>query len=183
MRPGDHVEYRRFVAAEADLLVEFLTSQDWPYFGGSGRLSAERIREQLAAGHYDSDRTRTFWIVAGTEVGLIRLFDLGDSTPLFDLRILAAYQGAGLGTRALRWLTGYLFAEFPDIRRIEGHTRQDNIAMRRTFATCGYVKEAHHRQAWPGRDGAVYDAISYAILRSDWEAGTVTRPDWDDEPS
>ena len=121
-------------------------------------------------------------MVTGTEtkVGLIRLLDLGDDTPLFDLRIRAASRGKGLGTSALRWLTGYLFNEFPSIRRIEGTTRQDNLAMRRTFRKCGYVKEAHYRQAWPSRDGTVYDAVGYAILRSDWQAGTVTPPDWAD---
>jgi RimJ/RimL family protein N-acetyltransferase len=126
--------------------------------------------------------TRAFWIITGTgtgtEAGLIRLLDLGDDTPLFDLRIRAACRGQGLGTRALRWLTGYLFTEFPGIRRIEGTTRQDNHAMRRTFRTCGYVKEAHYRQAWPAPGGTAYDAVGYAILRSDWQAGTITPPEW-----
>jgi hypothetical protein len=27
------VEYRRFVPAEADLLAEVLTAEDWPYLG------------------------------------------------------------------------------------------------------------------------------------------------------
>jgi RimJ/RimL family protein N-acetyltransferase len=188
----DDIGYRRFVPAEADLLAEFLTAEDWPYHAG-GAPSAAQLREQAAAGRYDDDRTRTFWIVTspgtgtgstgtGTEAGLIRLLDLGDDTPLFDLRIRAAYRGAGLGTRALRWLTGYVFTEFPGIRRIEGTTRQDNHAMRRTFRTCGYVKEAHYRQAWPGPGGTIYDAVGYAIVRSDWQAGTITPPEWADEP-
>lgn len=138
----------------------------------------------MAASAYDNDRTRTFWIATDTcgEASLIRLFDLGDSTPLFDLRVRAAFRGLGLGTAAVRWLTGYLFAEFPDTERIEGTARRDNRAMRRTFIRCGYVKEAHYRRSWAGRDGTLHDAIGYAILRSDWETGTVTRPDWDDEP-
>jgi RimJ/RimL family protein N-acetyltransferase len=180
------IRYRRFVPAEAALLAEFLTTEDWPYHG-SGAPGAAQIRQQAAAGLYDNDRTRTFWIVTGagtgTEAGLIRLMDLGDDTPLFDLRIRAAYRGAGLGARALRWLTGYLFTEFPGIRRIEGTTRQDNHAMRRTFRTCGYVKEAHYRQAWPAPGGTVHDAVGYAIVRSDWQARTITQPEWADEPS
>jgi RimJ/RimL family protein N-acetyltransferase len=180
-KAGDRIDYRRFVPAEADLLAEFLTTEDWPYHG-PGTPSAAQIRQDVAAGHYDNDETRTFWIVTGTEAGLIRLLDLADDTPLFDLRIRAAYRGAGMGTRALRWLTGYLFTEFPGIRRIEGTTRQDNHAMRRTFRKCGYVKEAHYRQAWPAPGGTIYDAVGYAILRTDWQAGTITPPDWDDEP-
>ncbi len=88
--------YRRFVPAGADLIAEFLTSEDWPYFAGTARPSADRIRAQAAAGHYDSDSSRTFWIVVGdTEAGLIRLSDLGDGAPLFDLRIRAAYRVTG----------------------------------------------------------------------------------------
>jgi RimJ/RimL family protein N-acetyltransferase len=165
-----------------DLLAEFLSSQDWPYHAG-GTPDAARVREQAAAGYYDNDETRTFWVVTGdgTRAGLIRLLDLADDTPMFDLRIGAAYRRAGLGAAALRWLTGYLFTGFPVIRRIEGSTRQDNHAMRRTFRSCGYVKEAHYRQAWPSPSGRVYDAVGYAILRTDWQAGTITPPDWNDE--
>jgi RimJ/RimL family protein N-acetyltransferase len=183
MALDDYIEFRRFVPAEADTLAEFLTTEDWPYHSPDGPAAAQ-VREQAAAGGYDDDRTRTFWIVtgSGTEAGLIRLLDLTDDTPMFDLRIRAAYRGAGLGTAALRWLTGYLFAGFPGIRRVEGTTRQDNWAMRRAFRTSGYAKEAHYRQAWPGRDGRIYDAVGYAILRADWQSGAITMPDWDDEP-
>ncbi|WP_258024275.1 hypothetical protein [Streptomyces bambusae] len=52
--------------------------------------------------------------------------------------------------------------------------------MRRTFRRCGYVKEAHYRDAWPGADGTVHDAVGYAVLRRDWLSGTVTTPKWDD---
>jgi RimJ/RimL family protein N-acetyltransferase len=176
------IEYRRFAPAEADLLVEFLTTENWPYHGP--RVSdAAQIRARAASGYYDNDQARTFWIVkGGTEAGLVRLLDLADSTPVFDLRIRAAYRGAGLGTHAVHWLTGYLFTEFPHLLRIEGTTRQDNQAMRRTFRTCGFAKEAHYRQAWPAPGGTVYDAVGYAILRSDWLAGTITPPAWADEP-
>lgn len=182
MAVSDPIEYRRFSPADADLLAEFLSTEDWPYHG-SGAPGAAEVREQAVAGQYDNDRTRAFWIITGTSAvaGLVRLLDLGDDTPLFDLRIRAAYRGAGLGTHALHWLTDYLFTEFPGFRRIEGTTRQDNQAMRRTFRKCGWVKEAHYRQAWPASDGTIYDAVGYAILRTDWQSGTVTTPEWDDE--
>jgi RimJ/RimL family protein N-acetyltransferase len=94
--------------------------------------------------------------------------DLGDSTPIFDLRLRAQSRGKGIGGQALRWLTGYLFTELPAIRRVAGNTRQDNQAMRRAFEQAGYVQEAHFREAWPVDGGEVYDAVGYAILRRDW---------------
>jgi RimJ/RimL family protein N-acetyltransferase len=58
--------------------------------------------------------------------------------------------------------------------RIKGHTRHDNLAMRKTFAYSGYVKEACHRSAWP-QNGMLYDSVEYAVTKSDWEQNTVTR--------
>jgi RimJ/RimL family protein N-acetyltransferase len=173
------VSYCRVTPADADRLVAFLTGDTWP-FHGSPVVSADQARGWIAAGRYDGEDSRAFWIVAdGSDAGLIRLMDLGDRTPVFDLRLRAAWRGQGLGGAALRWLTGYLFTELPGIARVEGTTRQDNQAMRRAFRQAGYVREAHYREAWPVDGGAVYDAVGYAILRRDWETGTTTPPGWD----
>src|SRR5271170_242728 len=80
-------------------IAEFIGSQDWPFHGG-------RTPEQVAASCFAPD-VRTFWVLpdgaAEVPAGLVRLFDLADGTPMFDLRIAAAYRGAGLGTQTLRW--------------------------------------------------------------------------------
>ncbi len=180
--PPAEIRYQRFAPADAELLADFLTSEPWPFH--SGQEDRGDIRQGVANGDYDGDSARTYWIIAGDDrVGLIRLFDLGDSTPMFDLRLRAAARGRGIGGQALAWLTEHVFTTVPGVSRIEGTTRQDNAAMRRVFRRGGLVKEAHHRDAWPGADGAVYDAVGYAILRRDWETGTTTVPQWDDEPS
>ena len=175
--------FRRFVADDADALVEFLTGEPWP-FHVTAVVSEERARRRIDDGDFDGEAVQSFWITEGDEtVGLVTFDDLGDGCPMFDLRIRARHRRRGLGTKAVRWLTEYLFTEFPDILRIEANTRQDNIAMRHTFLSCGYVKESHYRDAWPSvEDGTVYDGVGYAILRRDWVSGTTTIPDWDDEP-
>jgi hypothetical protein len=38
-------------------------------------------------------------------------------------------------------------------------------------------------RAWPDQDGGVHDGVGYALLCEDWERGTTTPVDWDDEPS
>jgi RimJ/RimL family protein N-acetyltransferase len=53
--------------------------------------------------------------------------------------------------------------------------------MRRVLRRCGYVKEAHYREAWPAMGGPPYDAVGYTILRRDWAVEAVTLPDWADE--
>jgi RimJ/RimL family protein N-acetyltransferase len=84
--------------------------------------------------------------------------DLHDPTPTFDLRIAAAPRGRGHGTAALRELAQWVF-DTHDVERLEGTTRQDNVAMRRTFRAVGFVKEAHYRRGWPTHDGRLLDAV------------------------
>ncbi|MDX3310949.1 GNAT family N-acetyltransferase [Streptomyces sp. NPDC054884] len=175
------IAFRRFAASEVDTVACFLARDTWP-FHVAADVTRDDVREWAADGVFDGKQTRTFWIIVdGEAAGLIRLMDLGDDTPLFDLRIASDHRGRGVGTRALAWLTRYLFTELPDTERIEGTTRQDNVAMRRTFQRGGYVKEAHYRDAWPGAGGRRYDSVGYATLRRDWETGTVTPTDWHDE--
>ncbi|MEU3224275.1 GNAT family protein [Streptomyces sp. NPDC006976] len=175
------ITYERFEPADAEELVGFLSGDTWP-FHGSDVVDPADARKSVTEGHYDDQDNRTFWITAGGErVGFVRLMDLSDRTPMFDLRIRSERRGQGLGEKALTWLTQYVFAEFPLVQRIEGNTRQDNAVMRRTFQKCGYVKEAHYRDAWPASDGTLHDAVGFAMLRRDWVSGTTTVPDWDDE--
>ncbi|MEV0390649.1 GNAT family N-acetyltransferase [Nonomuraea sp. NPDC050643] len=177
------IEFVRLSPGDAEALVGFLTGEEWPFHAGV--QEPEAIRRRLAEGRYDDEETRTFWILAeGRRAGLVKLVDLTDDTPMFDLRVGKEWRGRGIGSAALAWLTSYLFTELPGIRRVEGQTRQDNRAMRAVFRNSGgYVKEAHYRQAWPAPDGTHHDAIAYAILRDDWLSGTVTPPDWHDEPA
>ncbi|MFC1849475.1 GNAT family N-acetyltransferase [candidate division CSSED10-310 bacterium] len=174
--------FQKFSDTEEELLVNWLTSEVWP-FHGQPQPEADEIRRACQLGRYASSDSRTFWIIINgqTRIGLIRLFDLQDQTPVFDIRLLRDYRGRGYGTQALQWLTDYVFTTWPQKRRIEGYTRQDNRGMRRVFLACGYLKEAHHRQAWPGQKNEYYDSIGYAILRDDWMHGRQTAVNWQDE--
>ncbi|MEU3317005.1 GNAT family protein [Streptomyces sp. NPDC048387] len=175
------ITYERFAPTDAEELVGFLSGDTWP-FHGSEVVGQDQVRQWIGEGHYGEPGNRAFWItIAGERTGFVRLMDLSDDTPLFDLRIRSEHRGRGLGGRALAWLTAYVFTEFPGVRRIEGTTRQDNVAMRRAFQRCGYAKEAHYRDAWPTARGEVRDAVGYAILRRDWLSGSTTVPDWNDE--
>lgn len=149
---------------DLDRVVEFLTGEEWP-FHVVPRPTEAAVRAMSF--------TDAFWI---GDVGLLRLFDLADGTPMFDLRVRSAARGRGVGTAAVRWLTGHVFGNYP-ADRIEGTTRQDNHAMRRIFEKSGWAKESHYRAAWPGAD-RVHDSVGYAVLRRDWETGTVTPVDW-----
>ncbi len=169
---------------ETEQLIAFLAGEVWPYHG-TATLTEANVREQIAQGRYDSnDEKQTFWILndEGAKIGLLRIFDLGDPTPMFDIRISAKYRGQGSGLQAVKKLVEYVFTNYDDKIRLEGHTRADNHAMRKTFHNAGFVKEAVHRSSWPSEDGELHDSIGYAILREDWIENKTTQINWNDFP-
>ncbi|MDX8037615.1 GNAT family N-acetyltransferase [Lentzea sp. BCCO 10_0856] len=172
------LRFRRFDPGEAAALADFLAGEPWP-FHAAETVQREDVLGRVAEGYYDDE---TYWIeIGGERAGIVRLFDLEDETPMFDLRISARHRGKGLGRAAVQWLTDRLFGEYPHVERIEGTTRQDNAAMRRVFGRCGYVKEAHYRRAWPDASGHRHDSVGYAIIRRDWQTGETTVPDFHDD--
>ena len=135
-------------------------------------------------GRFWSDDSIGFWVEAdGARVGVVVVDDVGDvadgGNPLFDLRLAEAHRGRGLGAPVLRGLTDLVFERWPDVQRFEGHTRDDNLAMRATFRRAGWVKEGFYRDGWPV-DGASKASVAYAMLRRDWASGTTTPVVWDD---
>ena len=173
------IRFEEFIN-EIDTLVEFLTSETWEFYG-TPNLKAERIRASYENQHYTGDDCKTFWVISDddTKVGMIRIYDLEDGDPLFDIRISSKYKGMGIGSITVKWLVDYVFTNYPDKNRIEANTRQDNYAMRTVFQKCGFAKEAYHRKAWP-QEGKLYDAIGYGITKEDWEKGETTPVDWND---
>ena len=166
---------------EAGDLVAFLCAHEWPYHVVPQPTAAEAER-WIQAGRFESRSDRSLWVVRGDErVGLVALHDLEDPTPVFDLRLGASVRGLGLGRRVLGLVARYVFVELGR-HRVEGHTRADNVGMRRAFRAAGWVKEAHYRSAWPGATGGWHDAITYALLEADWRAGRTTPVPWGDEP-
>lgn len=164
------IEFQDFMIDE---LVEFLTKDTWA-FHGQPNPTEESVRASFQKGLYTENGNQTFWITKNNEkIGMIRLFDLEDPTCLFDIRLRHDYRGKGLGVPILKLLSNHVFSNYSDIIRIEGHTRSDNYAMRKTFFNSGFVKEAYHRQAWP-QEGQLFDSVGYAMLRNDWENKTIT---------
>jgi RimJ/RimL family protein N-acetyltransferase len=169
-----------------DVLADFLSSHPWPYHSG-GQITREEVLQKIDEGKFSREDTQRFWILteANERIGLIKLFDLDDieddGNPLFDLRIHPAFRGQGIGKQAVTWLTRYLFETYPTLGRIEGTTRVDNLAMRKVFLSCGYVKEGHIRKSWPADSGAKLDTVIYGISREDWQNKTITPVNWNDE--
>lgn len=162
-------------------LLAFLTSEEFP-FHVRRRISAADAASAVDSGAYRDDEHDTSWLDHDDlgRIGLVRLEDLADPVPLFDLRLAGRFRDRGLGVPALRAVTDHVFTTMPAITRFEGQTREDNTAMRRVFVRAGWVQEAHYREAWPVDGGPAVGSVGYGVLRRDWETGETTPVPWDD---
>lgn len=167
---------------EQEQLIHFMTTNSWPFHGHEHPVRA-LIEKTIEEGGYKSDQVTTFWIEneENQQVGLVKIFDLQDDIPLFDLRIADPYRNKGYGPKALKMVADFVFSLPEKKIRLEGNTRHDNFAMRKAFERTGFVKEAHMRQAWfSPRENRYYDAVTYGMTREDWQAGITTPVLWDD---
>lgn len=176
------MQLKEWTMVEQEQLIHFMTTNTWP-FHGQEKSDRELIEKTIREGGYESDEVKTFWLVndTGEKVGIAKIHDLQDDVPLFDLRIADRYRGRGYGASALRLMADYVFGLPEGKNRLAGHTRHDNLAMRKTFERSGFVKEGHLRQAWFSPEEArYYDAITYGITRDDYMAGEQTPVVWED---
>ena len=174
--------FEAYSSTDISLLAEWLASDTWPFHVRSSQTQ-EAYHQKILDGAIAGEDEQVFWIhvPSGRRSGLLRILDLNDPTPVIDLRLRSEFRRKGIGRAALLWLTQYVFETTPDKIRIEGHTREDNAGMRQVFKACGYVKEAHYRNAWPSENGTLYSSIGYGITRDDWANGEVSPVPWDDE--
>lgn len=168
-------------ADRADL-VAFLTGEEFP-FHVRRTIAHPDAEAAIDAGAFRDDDHDTYWLQHEDHgrIGIVRLEDLADPVPLFDLRIAGRFRGQGIGVPALRATTDHVFRTMGEVTRFEGQTREDNVAMRRVFVRAGWVKEAHYREAWPVEGDRPVASVAYGVLRRDWESGTVTPVPWDDD--
>lgn len=169
-----------------ELLAEFLISQQWPFHVYS-QLNLESTLELIDKGNFNNSENETHLIFNNSNVllGFIRLLEMddieeGDGSPLFDIRISNQYQGHGVGSQAVQWLTNYLFNNYPLLNRIEATTRADNFSMRSVLKKCYFLKEGHYRASWPDENNKLIDTVRYGILRDDWNNKSVTQLEWND---
>ncbi|SIT89385.1 GNAT family N-acetyltransferase [Edaphobacillus lindanitolerans] len=170
---------------EQEELIHFMTENSWPYHG-IPHPARELIEKAIGEGGYESDEVKTFWVETdeGEKVGIVKLYDMQDEIPMFDLRIADRARGHGYGRRALLLICDYVFSLPAKKIRLEGHTRQDNAPMRKTFERAGFVKEAHLRKAWYSpKEDSYYDAVTYGMTREDFLSGTTTPVEWNDRES
>jgi RimJ/RimL family protein N-acetyltransferase len=163
-------------------LVDFLTAHEFPYHAVRRPTRAD-VEGWIDEGRFGGANDAAYWIASDRgRIGLVVLHDLTDDAPLFDLRLATEHRGKGYGAEVVAALATHVFTTMPGVNRFEGTTREDNVAMRKTFRRAGFVKEAHYREGWPVDGGLPLASVAYGILRRDWQTGETTPVNWDDLP-
>lgn len=167
--------------SDRDQLVAFMSGSRFPFHVRTAP-TVDDVSSAIDSGRYDGPDHAAFWIDEQDlgRMGVAVLEDLTDSTPIFDLRLSEQFRGQGYGVQVLRDLTTLVFETIPEANRFEGQTREDNVAMRKTFLRAGFVKEAHYREGWPVTGERAVASVAYAILRRDWLSGETTEFEWED---
>jgi RimJ/RimL family protein N-acetyltransferase len=165
--------------ADRGEFTRFMTRNSFP-FHQNANPTDEQVDATIDGGGYR--RRVPLWIdeTEHGRIGIAVLDAVAGPAPTFDLRLGTRYRGLGLGAPILRDLVTRVFTEHPAATRLEGQTRADHAAMRRTFERAGFVKEAHYRDGWPIPGSEPVASVGYAVLRRDWASGTTTPVDWDD---
>ncbi|WP_260852287.1 GNAT family N-acetyltransferase [Curtobacterium sp. BH-2-1-1] len=155
-------------------LVAFLTTNRFPFHVTSAP-TRNGVERRVADGDFSGPAHALFRVEAdGAAVGMVALDDLDDGAPLIDVRLAERARGRGLGVPVVRALASAVFADHPDVGRLEAQTRDDNVAMRKVLVRCGWVQEAQYRRAWPVEGTAPRDSVAYGLLREDHRSGRVT---------
>jgi len=156
-------------------LTAFLTANAFP-FHVRARATTADVTRAIDDGAWDGDGTESFWLDDDDRgrVGVLRLDDVADPTAMIDVRLAETWRGHGLGAAALGLASAHVFATRPDVVRLEGQTREDNVAMLRAFERAGWVREATYRDGWPVEGAEPLASIAYSVLRRDHLDGRTT---------
>lgn len=98
--------------------------------------------------------------------GMERYADVERFTAEIGYWIGAPYRGRGIGTRAIRLIADWVFANHADVHRLEAKVFAWNPASARVLEHAGFQYEGRRRAA-AFKDGEFTDDLIYGRLRTD----------------
>ncbi len=122
---------------------------------------------------YMQSRSRTIRCAIcedGELIGLISLLDIDRLAQCAQLGIMigpGSARGRGAGSFALGAMLRHAFLDM-NLHRIELEALEDNIPARRLYEKNSFKQEGCRRKA-VYKNGRFVNAITYAVLREDWE--------------
>lgn len=89
----------------------------------------------------DKNSTQYLYVYAGEAIGQIRIQIDGQIAEI-SYSVCAQKRGQGHGKRMLQLLCEKVKQEFPDVKRLVGQVKPDNIASQAAFRNAGFLEKA-----------------------------------------
>jgi RimJ/RimL family protein N-acetyltransferase len=181
---GKRVRLRDWSLDDLDIYAHWLQpvhrwqELDGPYYAKATTDEIPGIIEQIRTRIIENNVTipRLRLIIAQQEqnrmIGQVSCYWISEETQWLAAGIVIydpSLWGKGCGFEGLGLWTEYLFASRPHIVRLDLQTWSGNAGMMRLASKLGYQLEGRFRNARIVA-GEYYDALSYGILREEWQA-------------
>ncbi|KAK7745068.1 hypothetical protein SLS53_003303 [Cytospora paraplurivora] len=129
------------------------------------RTSASPLQPAGIRLHYAICRSSDGAFVGG--IGLKPLRDVEARTLEVGYWVGREHRGKGYATEAVRGLSGWAFATFPEVLRLEASVFEGNGASEAVLLKAGYQREGVRRKAVWKHDRAL-DLVYLGLLREEW---------------
>lgn len=101
------------------------------------------------------DCRQYIYMYEGTAVGQVRVTVEGDTAEL-GYSVCAERRGMGHGEQILTLIAGQIEADFPEVKRVIGKVKTENVASQRAFLNTGYTESCRVYELCVGEKNAVY---------------------------
>ncbi len=148
-----------------------------PYYGRKNEEELtkyiEEMKELLLKGEINVLKNKKIIVNKDTDeiIGQVNWYWKSEETLWMEVGIVIFnedYWGKGIGYKALRMWIDDIFNEKPELVRLGLSTWSGNLRMMSLAEKLGLTKEAVYRKARIVNN-EYYDAISYGILKEEWE--------------
>ena len=175
----ERLELRPFSPSDGPAVLAYSQDSDWVEYQQTSP-SSDREAARVVAGFLLRDwESQPVWAITRSRavVGLVTLeFTAEHRIALLGYGIHEDHRGLGLTGEAIRGVLAGAFAEYPGLMRIAANTDARNRSSIRLLEKLGFSREATLRLGGVTARGELVDGAIYALLRSEWEAGTSRRP-------
>lgn len=132
---------RRATKEDCDLLFEWVNDTEVRKSAFStNKISYEEHQKWFFNLLKDDNRVQYIYIYNDEAVGQIRI-DIDADIAEIDYSICASKRGMGHGKNMLQLLYNQIRVDFPNVKRLMGKVKSENIASQRTFLDVGYEEK------------------------------------------
>lgn len=131
---------RKVTKEDCDLLFEWANDSETR----KNSFATEKIRKEEHIKWFerlleDTHRAQYIYMDDEEPIGQVRI-DIYDSVAEISYSICSAKRGIGHGKNLLKLLYNQVFCDFPEVKKLIGKVKSENIASQKVFLDVGYAE-------------------------------------------